>query len=240
LVTYSANEATFHDEETASQHELSTPLGAIAVFPGGVGVQRLVRGANSLVGTAEGFLDGESNEFVTRLDSKISFAGSRNIFMAELAETPEENTLLVIEGVKTKDSHISRRFCVLVGVLVVSSVLAVAAWTITARILASNQSNDDADASNQTLIPPRGSVINMTIGDALNGGSDPIDVFLAAGSRDIFQTMLNRTDTTFTLFSVTQNEKLFANFPFSSFSKLLLPLWVGHVVRTLSWTVIDR
>jgi hypothetical protein len=147
--------------------------------------------------------------------------------------------VLVIEGIKTNDPpSISRRFCRLVGVLVVASVLAVLAWTITRQILASNQSNEGADTMNQTLLPPQippravPMNINTTIGDALNGGSDPVDFLLRAGSGDFFETMLNRTDTTFTLFSVARDVSTFSGIDFASYAKLLSSFWVGHVVRT--------
>jgi hypothetical protein len=252
-MAYCENEpGTAHNDETASQksqNELSTPLGAIAVFPGGMGVQRLFRDANSRVGSAEGFLLDREDEpdIRQRHDADYSAADDEElgIFMAELAGTGEDDNVLVIEGVKTNDPSISRRICLLVGVLVVASVLAVVTGTITTRILASDRGGKSTVSSNHTTsfppqIPKSVSVnSNHTIGDYLKEGTDSVDIFLAAGSQEIFQSMLNRTDTTFTLFSAADGAPLGFGSDFSVISKLVLPLWVGHLVSIRPQTIID-
>jgi hypothetical protein len=235
------------------------PPGAVAMFPGGIGVRRRSTGgsgtpSSSHIGIDEEFLDWDEAEHGVMHDDQGSEQHSSTvdmeIFMAELAGgTPggdnddnANNDVLVIEGVKTSDPSVSRRLCLFVGVLFLASAIAVAAGMITTRILGSNdRANNSTVLSNQTLDrPPRvvptvvvSGNFNQTIGGNLSEGSDSVDIFFAGGSRDIFQTMLNRTDTTLTMIGVVRGAALF--FPgtdISIISKLVLPLWAGHVVST--------
>ena len=152
-----------------------------------------------------------------------------DVFVAELWRPPPD---LVIEGVKQVNPW-PGRICQIIGIVVGFSLLAVSAGMITSRL----RSNDRTSSRNQTLVPPQvpkavSVNINKTIGDALSEGSDSVDIYFTAGSQDIFQTMLNRTDTTFTLFSAAYGAPNIFGSDFSVISKMVLPLWVGHLVST--------
>jgi hypothetical protein len=170
---------------------------------------------------------------------------------AVLSRDPRDD-LLVIEGVKTMDPRV-RHFCILLGVLVVASLVSVAAAMITTRLRSRPAASPGSPLSNETLDPsfhpndqnatmvptitfsPLGN-LSITMADKFimdeATGLVTLNPFLSPLLKERFLASANRTDANFTVFTVKPGAKLLAGLSMAVLSKMVTPLWLGHVVRT--------
>jgi hypothetical protein len=182
----------------------------------------------------------------TRDRNVIEIQDDDDILIAELATPPH----LVIEGVK-QASPWPRRFLQLVGTLLASSLIAVAAGTIATKLVTADNGTkySPSGGQNETRVTKnigitnatdhnydRGNT-NWTIAAAMEyeaeneGAFSSLRPFIDKSTTQIFFAELNRTDTLFTLFSLGNEAKLFEGIDMSVISKMVSPLWNGHTVR---------
>jgi hypothetical protein len=223
------------------------PPGAVAVFPGGIGVRRSGSSGRSLTQNHAEECKSESTGDCDDVELQDNV-----FFVAELSRPP----YLVIEGVKHPNPWPLRIFQI-VSIIVVSSLVAAAAAMITLRLVPTTPSwgsNIPTSLNNNTARRPYGNVtdtskdtgdvaeydgnMNWTITDALTyeieneGAYSSQGPFFVKSVVPIFFADLNRTDTQFTLFSIAAEAKIFEGLDISTLIKMALPLWNGHSVRT--------
>jgi hypothetical protein len=229
-------------------------------IPGAFDVQGRARGEipvwlQQLERTNSDVLAG-SNDFVASLPSPSIIEGTANegaagidlehhddIYVAEISSIVPQEQLLVIEGVKTAEPRCHPRIYWIAGFLVVATGIVM----IATHIVPSSSAETPGSSTNATLsiaalngtptsAPTRsilGGNMNWTIADAIDNDGSSVHAFVNKDVADIFGPLMNRTDTNFTFFGMTGVEaKLLEGLSASQISKLILPLWNTHLVRS--------
>jgi hypothetical protein len=164
---------------------------------------------------------------------------ANDFYVAELCSTQNDNVLL-IEGVKTVDPRI-RRICLAVGFLVLLSIVSVVAAKSTTWISftsgSSSTSPGDLQGNTTTMPPvafPRSENLNWTLADSIvryEKAGGIIGWYVSTINGKIYLDMINRTDTNFTIISMSNDLNIFVDSDFSSsLTGIVTPLWYGHLV----------
>ena len=164
---------------------------------------------------------------------------ANDFYVAELCRTQNDNVLL-IEGVKTVDPRI-RRICLAVGFLVLLSIVSVVAAKITSWISSTSGSSSTSPGDlqgNATTMPPvlfpRSENLNWTLADSIvryEKAGGIIGWYVSTINGKIYLDMINRTDTNFTIISMSNDLNIFVDSDFSSsLTGIVTPLWYGHLV----------
>ena len=190
---------------------------------------------------AETFTTTETLDPSTVLDAEArTLASYENFFVAEVSSNDDQRGM-VIEGVKTMDPKLRRIFTIL-GVLVVSCLVATGAGFITNLFTSSSRDSilvDGGGDENATMAPistpiiSRGGNLSVTIGDvwydAFAGGG--IEEFIVQnGAFDLFKKVLTQSDKNYTFFLVDKQADAVGGMGISMISKTLSPMYNGHVV----------
>ena len=185
--------------------------------------------------TCEDTVDGDGLSVILDADIRLADGQAEHeCFTTELTVTPDEQ--IVVDGVKTIDPR-TRRICLLLGFLVFASLLAVAAARLANWVGGSSSrdaDNVESSPSNHTLGDQAAinSFLNWTIAEYLiNFARDGISTATLKGS-DIFLSIVNRTDTQFTFFGLSNEPStILAGVPISLITQMIgSPLWIAHTV----------
>jgi hypothetical protein len=163
-------------------------------------------------------------------------------FMAELTVTPDDQ--IVVDGVKTIDPR-TRRICLFLGFLFFLSLVAMGAAMLTAWVTSSSSGNADGQesrSSNQTLDPTLSEenevsylFLNQTIADYEVKEGRAGQSLASAKVGELLLSIISRTDVNFTYFigvDTGTTTTLLAGVPAALISKMIAPLWSGHVVSS--------
>jgi hypothetical protein len=169
-----------------------------------------------------------------------SVMNNGDIFVVETLNTNyNDQDHIVIEGVKTADNKRRDVYAFFLGCVALASV----AVTAIAAMITSRGTPSDIHSMLPTLdpiIPGSNSTItnttntywnlNRTIAYALVEGQGPT-ISLVPGGR-LFIELMNNTDTNFTFFGIVKGLKLPEGDATFLVSKLVSPVWSGHMVSS--------
>jgi hypothetical protein len=226
-----------------------------ATLPGAYGVHPVLDINSSSFGPSERIHD-EEEHLELEADTRIM---PIDAFIAETFRAPNEE-LLVIDGVTTFDPQMRQRLVIagflglvavvalmvgmITGRLVDSSLnatpIAFPLYPSSSPIgnstsSASTNSSHAIQADNATSAVAFVSLGNLSLTLAEAALSEEqrgisITPFVSSFTRQNVLARINRTDTNYTMFAVEKEAKLFEGLDASFISKIISPLWQGHVV----------
>jgi hypothetical protein len=237
-------------------NELLVPKSCRGLVPGGP-----IPGAYEIRGRARGEVPfwvgaySSHNSLSSSPRSEVLQHSSSTIQDTDLVEQQNDDVVVVvvedtslapgdkpsIEAVKATTDHdhddvLPRRFCLLAGWLLITSLIVSLYIHFTKNTTRNNphegggQGADDQQepAFNKTR---RKNVVNLTIAQAILTDED--NFFLKTVAGELFLEELNRTDVNVTFFGIKEGANLLEGVDPLLISKMISSLWTGHVVSEM-------